>query len=81
MPLKPALSAVQSVTQSSRTVSCPRCAKSVRWGEESPFRPFCSERCKMIDLGAWASEEYRVALKGEDDDTDAGSAEPKLDAP
>jgi endogenous inhibitor of DNA gyrase (YacG/DUF329 family) len=48
---------------------------------ESPFRPFCSERCKMIDLGAWASEEYRVAVKGEIDDTDAGSAGTKGGAP
>jgi endogenous inhibitor of DNA gyrase (YacG/DUF329 family) len=53
----------------------------VLWGTESPFRPFCSERCKMIDLGAWASEQYRVAVKGGDDDTEAGSAESERDAP
>ena len=69
------------MTQSSRTVSCPRCAKPVRWGPESPFRPFCSERCKMIDLGAWASEEYRVAAKGNDEDPDARSAGSEHDAP
>jgi uncharacterized protein len=69
------------VTQNSRTVSCPRCGAPVRWGAESPFRPFCSERCKMIDLGAWASEEYRVAVKGEIDDTDADSAGTKGGAP
>jgi endogenous inhibitor of DNA gyrase (YacG/DUF329 family) len=69
------------VTQNSRTVSCPRCAKPVRWGAESPFRPFCSERCKMIDLGAWAREEYRVAVKGEDRDADASSAESERDSP
>ncbi len=69
------------MTQNSRTVSCPRCGAPVRWGAESPFRPFCSERCKMIDLGAWASEEYRVAVKGEDDDTDADSAGRKGGAP
>ena len=65
------------MTQNSRTVSCPRCGKQVRWGAESPFRPFCSERCKMIDLGAWASEEYRVTVKGGNDDADEDSAEPK----
>jgi endogenous inhibitor of DNA gyrase (YacG/DUF329 family) len=65
------------VTQNSRTVSCPRCGAPVRWGAESPFRPFCSERCKMIDLGAWASEEYRVVVKGGDDDTDADSVATK----
>lgn len=69
------------MTQNSCTVSCPRCGAPVRWGAESPFRPFCSERCKMIDLGAWASEEYRVAVKGETDDTNADSAGTKGGAP
>ncbi|TAK72187.1 MAG: DNA gyrase inhibitor YacG [Betaproteobacteria bacterium] len=69
------------MTQSSRTVNCPRCGKPLRWGPESPFRPFCSERCKMIDLGAWANEEYRVAVKGKDDEPDGQSAESGSDAP
>jgi uncharacterized protein len=64
----------QTVTQINRTVCCPRCAKPVRWGPESPFRPFCSERCKMTDLGAWASEEYRVAAKDIDEEPDTRSA-------
>lgn len=41
-------------------VECPNCKKSVEWSESNPFRPFCCERCKLIDLGAWANEEYRV---------------------
>jgi uncharacterized protein len=54
----------------------------VRWGAESPFRPFCSERCKMVDLGAWASEEYRVAVKDDDDAVNAQPAQPpKRDEP
>ena len=69
------------MTQNSPTVSCPRCAKPVRWGPESPFRPFCSERCKIIDLGAWASEEYRVAVKDKDEGSDARSAGSEQDAP
>ncbi len=32
---------------------------------ESPFRPFCSERCRMVDLGAWATEQYRVGAEPE----------------
>ncbi len=40
-------------------VKCPHCRKEIEW-IGNPFRPFCSERCKMIDLGAWANEEYRV---------------------
>ena len=43
------------------SVPCPSCRKTVVWNEESPFRPFCSERCRQVDLGAWAFEEYRIA--------------------
>jgi hypothetical protein len=41
------------------TVRCPACGKDSPW-ENNPFRPFCSERCRMIDLGKWASEDYRI---------------------
>jgi hypothetical protein len=44
-----------------RSVSCPTCGKPVAWVPESRFRPFCCERCRNIDLGAWANEEYKVA--------------------
>lgn len=44
-----------------RVVPCPSCRTPVRWATDNPWRPFCSERCKLIDLGAWASESYRVA--------------------
>ena len=40
-------------------VRCPVCKKKTTW-EENPSKPFCSERCKLIDLGRWASEEYKV---------------------
>lgn len=43
-----------------RYVACPRCGAQVPWTAASRFRPFCSERCTMADLGAWATEEYRV---------------------
>ena len=43
-----------------RFVSCPRCATQVAWLPESRYRPFCSERCKLFDLGDWAMERYRV---------------------
>ena len=45
-------------------VKCPKCKKDVVW-ENNKWRPFCSERCKMIDLGTWAKEDYRIP-----DDTD-----------
>lgn len=40
-------------------IKCPACKDFTTW-EENPWRPFCSERCKLIDLGKWASEEYRI---------------------
>jgi endogenous inhibitor of DNA gyrase (YacG/DUF329 family) len=43
-----------------KTVPCPQCSAQASYGPENPWRPFCSERCRMIDLGAWASESYRI---------------------
>ena len=42
------------------TVNCPTCEAPVEWGPQSPSRPFCSERCKLIDLGAWAAEAHSI---------------------
>lgn len=54
-------------------VPCPTCNRPVEWNETSKWRPFCSERCKLIDLGAWAAEKH--AIPGEplpiDDDNDS----------
>ncbi len=53
-------------------VDCPTCSKKVEWTEENKFRPFCSERCKQIDLGAWASEKYTIpAVSPADPDDDS----------
>ena len=46
-----------------RIVSCPRCNKPVTWSADNAYRPFCSERCKLIDLGQWASEEFRIPVE------------------
>jgi len=43
-----------------RTIICPTCKKESVW-DDNPYRPFCSERCRLVDLGKWASEEYRIA--------------------
>ena len=40
-------------------MKCPICGKPVEW-KDNQFRPFCSERCKLLDLGRWVSEEYKV---------------------
>ncbi|RYG63822.1 DNA gyrase inhibitor YacG [bacterium] len=42
------------------TTSCPTCKRPVTWGPESPYRPFCSDRCRLIDLGAWFSGERAI---------------------
>jgi uncharacterized protein len=41
-------------------VNCPHCSKAVPWISSEKFRPFCSERCKLLDLGAWADESHRI---------------------
>lgn len=43
-----------------KLVSCPTCNKQVEWNSNNPWRPFCSERCRLIDLGEWASENNRI---------------------
>ncbi len=48
------------ISQKKKTVTCPQCGKEVPWSAENPYRPFCSERCKLIDLGQWAKENYRI---------------------
>ena len=41
-------------------VNCPKCNKEVIWSDKNGFKPFCSERCRLLDLGAWASEKHRI---------------------
>ncbi len=45
-----------------REVKCPRCAQPAIYSPENPFRPFCSERCQMIDLGQWAEGKYAIPV-------------------
>jgi len=52
---------------SPKIVLCPRCGTPVEWTPQALFRPFCSERCKLIDLGAWATEGYRVPVEQQDE--------------
>ncbi|MEB5707717.1 DNA gyrase inhibitor YacG [Pantoea anthophila] len=57
------------------TVSCPQCGKVVIWDELSPFRPFCSKRCQLIDLGEWAAEEKRIPSSDDMNDSENWSEE------
>ncbi len=59
-------------------VKCPACGKSVPWTPESRYRPFCSERCKQMDLGAWAAERYRIG--GEQNDSLEPGGTPDTDS-
>jgi endogenous inhibitor of DNA gyrase (YacG/DUF329 family) len=43
-----------------RIVTCPACGTRVKWTPGNESRPFCSERCKLIDLGAWADEQHSI---------------------
>lgn len=54
-----------------RLVPCPECGTLSEFSPSNQFRPFCSERCKMIDLGIWASEGYRIETPIIADDLDA----------
>ena len=47
-----------------KKVKCPSCGKAVPWSTENRWRPFCSERCRIIDLGAWADESHRITDSG-----------------
>ncbi len=43
-----------------KTVKCPNCGKKVVWTEQEKFKPFCCERCKLIDFGEWADEQKSI---------------------
>jgi endogenous inhibitor of DNA gyrase (YacG/DUF329 family) len=56
-----------------RTIKCPACGGPSRYAGDNAFRPFCSERCRSVDLGAWASERYRVPVaEAPEEDTASG---------
>jgi hypothetical protein len=60
-------------------MKCPTCGKPVEW-KDNPFRPFCCERCKLVDLGRWVSEEYRVpGRRVPAEQTEQGSGEDDKD--
>jgi len=48
------------MTSPKTRVNCPTCQKSVIWSTSNKYRPFCSEHCKLVDLGEWAAEEKRI---------------------
>lgn len=47
-------------------ITCPNCGQKDTWSPQNPSRPFCSDRCKLFDLGEWASETRRIAGESAD---------------
>lgn len=62
--------------QQARVVPCPRCGGDSIYAPGNPYRPFCSDRCKKVDLGAWASESFRVPTEAPPEDEQYG--DPRL---
>lgn len=58
-------------------IQCPTCKKNIEWDVKNPFRPFCSERCKLIDLGAWAMEKHAIPSDHSTDDPELALDKPK----
>lgn len=52
----------------SKTIPCPQCKEPLTWDKNNPFRPFCTERCKMLDLGDWASEKNSIPAENPTED-------------
>ena len=53
-------------------VKCPTCQREIDWSQ-SPFRPFCSERCRLIDLGAWLTEKHSIPGEPAPDGAESGA--------
>lgn len=58
-------------------VKCPTCRKEIEYSKDNQYRPFCGERCQILDLGAWADEKYRVPLSEQEN----SSVNEKSDVP
>jgi len=58
-----------------RIVTCPTCGGESLYGPDNPYRPFCSERCKNVDFGGWATESYRMPAPPTSADADDDDAE------
>lgn len=59
-----------------KVVACPACGKPAAYDAANAWRPFCSERCRVTDLGGWASENYRIPGAPESPDPPAENGEP-----
>jgi endogenous inhibitor of DNA gyrase (YacG/DUF329 family) len=62
-------------------VKCPTCGKLSEYSTTNPVRPFCSERCQTLDLGAWADEKYRVPLNSPFSEQESSTVNEKPETP
>ena len=69
--------AASSTPGKPKIVTCPTCGGKSVYAPSNPYRPFCSDRCKNIDLGAWASESYRVPAKPDPDENEPSDGLPQ----
>ncbi len=67
---------MKPVQDIAKVVVCPACKGKSIYAASNPFRPFCSERCKNMDFGAWASEHFRMPMDTPPDEDTYG--DPKL---
>lgn len=58
-----------------RIVTCPTCQQRVKWTPSNPNRPFCSERCRLIDLGAWADAQHAIPGDADADELLSGDVD------
>ena len=63
------------VMSGSAEAKCPTCNKVLVGGPTGPYRPFCSERCRSIDLGSWLDGAYRISAPVSEEDLDEGLPE------
>ncbi len=68
------LSKLPGRNQGQKIVTCPACGGDSVYSPQNPYRPFCGERCKQVDLGAWASESFRMPADAPPDDQTHGDA-------
>lgn len=64
-----------------KEIECPQCGKKTIYSKDNEFRPFCSERCQLVDLGAWIEEEYRVPSEENPSNLDLDIGENSEDDP
>ncbi len=65
---RPAAGPVPAAVARTLWVDCPTCGGRSLYAPENRFRPFCSERCRQIDLGAWAAEDFRMPTEAPPDE-------------